>query len=152
IANDGKEALARVEKENFDLILMDVQMPGMDGLEATNLIRSREIGTGRHTPIIAMTAYAMKGDREACLESGMDRYVTKPIRSEELYAAIREAIPGGVRRAAQERNGPPPLPQLVDWQTALSYVGGDEELLRELAATFLAQCPQWQADLAAALK
>ncbi|HEV3143569.1 MAG TPA: response regulator, partial [Gemmataceae bacterium] len=152
IANDGKEALARLETEAFDLILMDVQMPGMDGLEATALIRSREKGTGRHVPIIAMTAYAMKGDREACLESGMDSYVTKPIRSEELYAAIREAMTGPTPPAVPERNGSPPLPQLVDWQTALTYVGGDEELLRELAATFLAQCPEWQAELAAALE
>jgi PAS domain S-box-containing protein len=152
IANDGKEAIARLEKEIFDLILMDVQMPGMDGLEATNLIRTREKTTGRHTPIVAMTAYAMKGDREACLDAGMDSYVTKPIRSEELYAAIREAIAGPARSAPAERNGSLPLPQIVDWQTALSYVGGDEELLRELAATFLEQCPNWQDDLGMALK
>ncbi|HLW64788.1 MAG TPA: PAS domain S-box protein, partial [Gemmataceae bacterium] len=152
IANDGKEALARLEKEGFDLILMDVQMPGMDGLEATNLIRQQEKSTGRRTPIIAMTAYAMKGDREACLDAGMDSYVTKPIRSEELYAAIREAIAGPARSTAPERDDSPPLPQVVDWQTALSYVGGDEDLLRELAGTFLEQCPRWQADLAGALK
>jgi HPt (histidine-containing phosphotransfer) domain-containing protein len=81
----------------------------------------------------------------------MDSYVTKPIRSEELYAAIREAIAGPARPAGQGRNGAPPLPQIVDWQTALSYVGGDEELLRELAVTFLEQCPHWQGDLGMAL-
>jgi CheY-like chemotaxis protein len=86
----GKDALACWEREVFDLILMDVQMPEMDGLEATAAIRRAELGTGRHVPIIALTAYAMAGDREHCLASGMDGYVPKPIRVEDLRSEIRQ--------------------------------------------------------------
>ena len=93
VAANGREAVAAMEHETFDLVLMDVQMPGMDGLEATRLIRRRENGI-RHTPIFAMTAHAMKGDRERCLEAGMDGYIAKPLRPEELYAALEGAAPG----------------------------------------------------------
>jgi len=93
--DNGREALAALEKGAFDLILMDVQMPEMDGLEATAAIRNREQGTGVHVPIVAMTAHAMKGDEEQCLAAGMDGYITKPIRSEELFATIdRYMLPG----------------------------------------------------------
>ncbi len=88
VANDGREAVHFYETEPFDLILMDVQMPDMDGLEATACIRTLELKLERHIPIIAMTARAMKGDREQCLQSGMDGYVSKPVRQRELYLAI----------------------------------------------------------------
>jgi len=88
LANHGREALAVLESQDFDLILMDVQMPEMDGYEATAAIRAREQETGRHIPIVAMTAHAMKGDRERCLESGMDGYVAKPIRAQQILEAI----------------------------------------------------------------
>lgn len=88
IANNGKEALARLDEDIFDLILMDIQMPEMDGLEATAIIREREKRKGGHLPIVAMTAHAMKGDKERCLEAGMDDYVSKPIKPAELFAAI----------------------------------------------------------------
>jgi signal transduction histidine kinase/ligand-binding sensor domain-containing protein/CheY-like chemotaxis protein len=91
---NGREALAAHERHSFDLILMDIQMPEMDGLEATLLIREREKGTGHHIPILAMTAHAMKGDREKCLAAGMDDYVTKPIRPAELFAAIAACVAG----------------------------------------------------------
>jgi two-component system, sensor histidine kinase and response regulator len=88
LANNGCEALAALERQSFDLVLMDVQMPEMDGFEATAQIRARETAGGRRLPIIAMTAHAMKGDRERCLESGMDGYVSKPIQASDLNEAI----------------------------------------------------------------
>jgi len=88
MACNGREALAAVEGEAFDLILMDVQMPEMDGLEATAAIRERERTSGLHVPIVAMTAHAMKGDEEQCLRAGMDAYISKPIRPEELFQVI----------------------------------------------------------------
>ncbi|HEV2500471.1 MAG TPA: PAS domain-containing protein [Terriglobia bacterium] len=88
VANNGREALAWIEKQPFDLVLMDVQMPDMDGLEATAAIRTKEKTAGGHLPIIAMTAHAMKGDCEACLQGGMDGYVSKPVRHEDLWRTI----------------------------------------------------------------
>jgi len=92
VACDGEQALAALEESTFDLILMDVQMPKLDGFETTRAIRERELGTQLHRPIIAMTAYAMKGDREKCLAAGMDAYVSKPIRADELLEAIDAAV------------------------------------------------------------
>ncbi|MHB0957876.1 MAG: hybrid sensor histidine kinase/response regulator [Pirellulaceae bacterium] len=88
VAHNGREAVAAFEAERFDVILMDVQMPEMDGLEATAAIRRREASTGRRVPIVAMTAYALKGDRERCLQAGMDGYVAKPIRAQELLDTV----------------------------------------------------------------
>jgi signal transduction histidine kinase/DNA-binding response OmpR family regulator/HPt (histidine-containing phosphotransfer) domain-containing protein len=92
VAENGKEAIDRLAQGSIDLILMDVQMPEMDGLEATAAIRARESGTATHTPIIAMTAHAMRGDRERCLEAGMDEYVSKPIQPAELFKAINTTL------------------------------------------------------------
>ncbi len=91
VAADGRQALDRLDREDFDLVLMDVQMPEMDGFTATRAIRARDQGTGRHTPILAMTAHAMKGDRERCLDAGMDDYVTKPVSRKGLTEAIARA-------------------------------------------------------------
>jgi CheY-like chemotaxis protein len=92
VANHGKEALDLIAQQYFDVVLMDVQMPQMGGLEATAILRASEQGTGRHQPIIAMTAHAMKGDRERCLEAGMDGYVSKPIDSKELFRVIESVL------------------------------------------------------------
>ena len=81
VVDNGREALAALGSQKFDLVLMDVQMPEMDGLEATAAIRASERQSGGHVPIIAMTAHAMKGDRERCLEAGMDEYISKPIHA-----------------------------------------------------------------------
>ena len=88
VAETGIAALSSLEEHDFDLVLMDVQMPEMNGLEATVLIREREKLTGRRIPIIALTANAMVGDKERCLTAGMDHYISKPVRSEELFAAV----------------------------------------------------------------
>jgi two-component system, sensor histidine kinase and response regulator len=92
VVKDGVEALAAYQRQPFDLILMDVQMPEMDGFEATAAIRSVE-PQGAHIPIIAMTAHALKGDRELCLEAGMDAYIAKPIRADELFETIDKLAP-----------------------------------------------------------
>jgi CheY-like chemotaxis protein len=93
VAANGREAVAAVEREAFDLVLMDVQMPEMDGFAATAKIRKAEIGTGRHLPIFALTARAMKGDAERCLLAGMDGYLPKPINSADLYAIVNGCPP-----------------------------------------------------------
>jgi CheY-like chemotaxis protein len=90
IAANGIEALSAVQRISYDLMLMDCQMPEMDGFEATMRLRRRETGIGCHIPIIAMTANAMAGDRESCLAAGMDDYIAKPVRIEELKAKLEQ--------------------------------------------------------------
>ena len=92
VAKNGKQAVAAMADDDFDLVLMDVEMPEMDGLEATAVIRVKEKQAGVHTPIVAMTAHAMKGDRERCLEAGMDAYVSKPIHAQELFDAVASVV------------------------------------------------------------
>ena len=92
VANNGQEVLQALKKDRFDLILMDVQMPKIDGLEAVASIREKEIKTGFHIPIIAMTAHALKGDRERCLDAGMDDYIAKPLRAEMLMKKIDDVM------------------------------------------------------------
>jgi CheY-like chemotaxis protein/HPt (histidine-containing phosphotransfer) domain-containing protein len=141
VAN-GREAVAAIEREQFDLILMDVQMPEMSGLEATAAIRSRENG-GSRTPIIAMTARVLKGDREECLAAGMDDYVSKPLSPKALFQAV-DAATAGPPRPSQE-----PLAAIGDGLVA--HMGGDRALLRELAAVFLQDYPARLAAVRAAV-
>jgi len=91
-AANGLEALEMIEKEDFDCLLIDVQMPVMDGFEATAAIRNKERGSGGHLPIIAMTAHAMSGDRERCLAAGMDGYLTKPIKANDVFGTIDRVL------------------------------------------------------------
>jgi len=138
LASNGRQALSLLEEHTFDLILMDVQMPEMSGLEASRAIRQGEQGSGRRIPIVAMTAHAMKGDRERCLESGMDHYLTKPLNSSALFDLIEE-----IDQAA--RSTPTPLPAgggpAFDLNRALARMDGDLDLLKELVGIFLQDAP-----------
>jgi CheY-like chemotaxis protein/HPt (histidine-containing phosphotransfer) domain-containing protein len=146
VANNGHEALALLAAQSFDLVLMDVQMPEMDGLMTTEKIRESERQTQMHMPIIAMTAYAMKGDRERCLEKGMDGYLAKPINRREL----EEAIASVVHQSEHTRSVISPKPLMQDaathslWDAAqtLERVGDDEKLLREIVDIFLEEAPK----------
>jgi CheY-like chemotaxis protein len=107
MVNNGREAVQALSRETFDLVIMDVEMPEMDGFEATAAIRAKELGTDTHVPIIAMTAHTMAGDRERCRAAGMDAYVSKPIRAQELYNAI-DAQSGLLDAVAQSPQGESP--------------------------------------------
>jgi two-component system sensor histidine kinase/response regulator len=137
VAESGKQALAAWESQFFDLILMDVQMPEMGGFEATAAIRQEERKNGRHIPIIAMTAHAMKGDRERCLAAGMDAYLSKPIDASELFELIESITPD---RAGKQHDP-------VDTPALLARVDGDMGFLRELIALFLDDCPKMLARI-----
>jgi signal transduction histidine kinase/DNA-binding response OmpR family regulator len=140
VAKDGREALAALEAASYDLVFMDVQMPEIDGLTATRKIREREKGS--RIPIIAMTAHAMKGDRERCVQAGMDGYLTKPVSSAELEEAIARVL--GTEQVCA------PLPEAQgqekragwDRAAALARVEGDEALLWELVQVFLEEVPE----------
>ncbi len=128
-ASNGREAVAASSRERFDLVLMDVQMPEMDGLEATAAIRELERSTGEQLPIVALTAHAMKGDRKRCLDAGMNDYLTKPLQIEELVRII-----AGHSGSTEMTMSPAPsgIRQVFDFQQALERAGGDTELLAEV--------------------
>jgi signal transduction histidine kinase/DNA-binding response OmpR family regulator len=131
IAENGREAVAAHAREPFDVVLMDVQMPEVDGFEATAAIREREGATGLHVPIVALTAHAMTGDRERCLAAGMDFYLTKPLRAVELYETLEAAAPRRGSAAAFQAS--------FDADELLARVDGDRGLLAELVDTFGAE-------------
>jgi two-component system sensor histidine kinase/response regulator len=141
VVENGKLAVEALEKQSFDVVLMDVQMPEMDGLEATIAIRQREVSTGKHIPIIAMTAHAMKGDRESCLAAGMDAYISKPVHIEELL----QVTEGLTRHVGPIDRSPEPGPvnaMTIDREAALQRVEGDEVLLADLAKLFCDESPR----------
>jgi signal transduction histidine kinase/DNA-binding response OmpR family regulator len=149
VANNGREAVeAFVASEDapFDLVLMDVQMPEMDGFEATAAIRSHEAEQGGHIPIVAMTAHAMRGDRERCLAKGMDGYISKPIHADALYAAVEEMAAASATSSSDEADGEP-----FDPRAALQQAGGDVGTLQEIAQIFSEEAPKLRATLAQAL-
>jgi signal transduction histidine kinase/DNA-binding response OmpR family regulator len=151
VAGNGKEALTLFEKKSFDLILMDVQMPEMNGLEATAAIRRLESQKKTHIPIMAMTARAMKGDKEECLAAGMDAYLSKPINFEKLFGAIERLLPGNqlenepvISRPDKEGQGDPslsPKPAIINTVTLLAQVGGDIKFLSKVVDVFFETCP-----------
>ena len=143
---NGRAALERLEKETFDLVLMDIQMPEIDGFEATARIRKKEATTGTHLPIVAMTAHAMEGDRELCLAAGMDAYVAKPIQAKDLMDAIENLVrPPAVTKVGPRAKSQEQEP--MDTAAALARVGGNVELLREMVALFLQELPELLTNL-----
>ena len=143
IAVSGRQALEWLERKRFDLVLMDLQMPEMDGLEAALEIRRRERGSGKRIPIVAITAQASELDRQRCFEAGMDAYVTKPVRVAELMSMIESVIPGGslMNIDADGRGVMEQQLLQLDESVALSRVGGDRGLLREVVELFLDDYP-----------
>jgi signal transduction histidine kinase/DNA-binding response OmpR family regulator/HPt (histidine-containing phosphotransfer) domain-containing protein len=171
VAGTGREAIAAWEREPFDMALFDVQMPDMDGLEATRIIRQREKVRGGHLPIIALTAAAMNRDRDRCLEAGMDGYMSKPFHAAELQKVIATMIPAtrsqppdprpadpivtandATTEASKEsvpvgtapsESSAPTNGTVINWSAALANVGGDESLLAELVQIYLDESPKW---------
>jgi CheY-like chemotaxis protein len=170
VARNGTEALAALAQQPFDVVLMDVHMPGMDGIEATAAIREKEKTTGQHLPIIAMTASAMKGDRERCLAAGMDGYVSKPFNAKELFHAVEATIalapsspptkapwlpvpsPPAPSPAESDEQTPATdlgnLSDIIDWPAARKRLCGREQ---PLARLFLQECTTLMAEIQAAI-
>lgn len=156
VAETGPVAVEFATREPFDVVLMDVQLPDLDGLAATRAIRQRERQTGRHVPILAMTAHAMKGDRERCLAAGMDDYLPKPIRANQLLAKMAELTGDADVEAAPApaSTESPPTPSTngdVDWDHALKTCGGNQRVLGSIARAFIAQTPDLLEELREAL-
>ena len=174
VVNNGRQALAALERERFDAVLMDIQMPEMDGLETTAAIRERELSTTLHLPIIAMTAHAMKGDKERCFEAGMDGYVAKPLQPMDLFEVVERLAltegevsrPRDVDRLVTESDSRPPAASVpvcstppsvesgepaFDLTTALARVRGDAEFLKELIGLFREESAELMCDLRQAI-
>ena len=165
VADDGRAAVETWSKNSYDLILMDVQMPVMDGLEATRQIRERERATGNRVPIIAMTARAMPGDEELCLAAGMDGYLSKPVRRHQLYEAIAPHFsttrdphpPASTDSQTPDTESPmadsqQSLDGVVNWDAARRTVAGDEELLQHIIDETLKELPDLMQGLQAAVR
>ncbi|MDA1142802.1 MAG: response regulator [Planctomycetota bacterium] len=161
VANTGIEAFELSGEKDFDVILMDIQMPEMDGFEATAAIRKREKETGKHVPIVAMTAHAMKGDRERCISAGMDDYISKPIRRKVLYETLSrfnkteqkdEETSEPEHVAGEDTPQPEETLAILDEQGLLEEYDGDLELLQELLEAFYEESPEILEQLKTAIE
>lgn len=150
VAEDGAQAVAAWRNGGFDLILMDIMMPNLNGIEATERIRQEEAGSGKQIPIIALTANAMQGDREKCLAAGMNSYLPKPIRFDILQREIESVLSSAEAPSASPAGaaapGQPTLP-IFDRADALDRIGDDEELLQSLLDIFLAEYDNYVGNL-----
>ena len=165
VVENGKAAVAALAAERFDVALLDVEMPEMDGLQAARAIRLGERRAGGRVPLIVVTAYAMKGDRERCLQAGFDAYISKPVLVDELYDAIdrlagpaledepapRLSIPSMIPSPpASDPSAAAPKPEgasLFDSKRAMERAGGDADLVQELVEVFQTECPRWLSDI-----
>jgi CheY-like chemotaxis protein len=157
VAENGRQALTAIERHKFDLVLMDVQMPEMGGLEATQLIREKEKSTGEHLPIVAMTAHAMQGDRERCIAAGMDGYLAKPIDPKSFFQTVEgisqraeqgETTAQGEAEARAESGAGR---RALDAKALLERFSGNRKLLRNIVKTFRDDCPRMMARIRNAL-
>jgi CheY-like chemotaxis protein len=164
LAGDGRAALTALEEEDFDLLLLDIHMPELDGFQVVMAQRQRESGTGRHLPVIALTARSAQGERDRCLRAGMDEYLSKPVRPAELLAAIAQVVrkDEGGRTDENEMTCPPassliPRPSsfgesLLDYTALLAGCGGDAQLLRKMCHHFRCFVPDRLAEINDALR
>jgi PAS domain S-box-containing protein len=176
VVPNGREAIAALAKAQFDLVVMDVQMPVMDGLEATRAIRQQEQTTGGHLPIVAMTAHAMTGNKEQCLDAGMDAYASKPIQPKELGETITQVMArfggsaterpalssdtGAIQQPLSDASQQPSVdaqpadrrsPDIVDMKALLERLGGDPDLLIEIVGIYLEDGPRLLEDMRQAI-
>ena len=155
VALNGRQAMEAFEKERFDLIFMDVQMPDLDGFDATRIIREREKDGGGRIPIVAMTAHAMKGDKEKCLAAGMDDYVSKPINRVELFSVIEKFAKSGEATGndicLSSKEDEAFSTEVFDIAKALKIVGGNKAFLKELADLFFENLPDYVAKIREAI-
>ena len=147
LATNGREALSLANEEDFDLLLLDIHMPHLDGFQVVQAIRARERTTGGHLPIIALTARSRKEDRERCLAAGMDDFLAKPIQAADLWAAMERLVSGGVVSGEwSERSSPtvhpsPLTTHLLNPRVLLAACGGDAAILERIGETFRALLP-----------
>jgi CheY-like chemotaxis protein len=162
LVTNGQEAVEAVERERFDVVLMDIQMPVMGGFEATRLIRELQAGSGRRTPVIAVTAHAMKGHREACFEAGMDGFVPKPIQSAKLLEMLDRlgtgSMPAMSETVTADGSESEALDEValgeseaLDEVALMKLIGGDRKLAGELAELFLADLEPRVTEITAAV-
>jgi two-component system sensor histidine kinase/response regulator len=151
IASDGRAALTALEQDHFDVMLLDIHMPELDGFQVVAILRQREQGTGRYLPIIALTARSADGERERCLQAGMDDYLAKPVRAAELFAAIDRVVTGqGDPWPVASGAGVPS--KLIDSAALLAACDGDAELLRKMCRHFQTFVPDRLAEVSEALR
>jgi len=156
LAGNGREALQQLETAAFDVALMDLQMPELDGLETTRIIRAREKQQGGHLPILAMTAFGGRSDHESCLEAGMDGVIAKPIRARELEAALApyRGLPGAPPATCPPAPAIPTSPTAeaaIDWTAALAVAHGNPAVLRAVVSTAQVEIPGLAQSLRTAL-
>lgn len=151
VADNGRIAIEKYQRHPFDLVLLDIQMPEMDGYEACKHLRQLQAQSGVMVPIIALTAHASQEDRVRCLEAGMDEYLAKPIRPELLFNMI-EKLTGHSSKSIKAEGKKKEKPHFVDWQHAFETVGGDSSLLNELIQVFIQDQARLVANIRSAIE